>query len=170
MGRTTAYDWREEDPDFAEKWDRAMRIGVTALEDEATRRAFEGVDEPVIHQGQFQYALEPKLTRSGKPVMDRATKQPVMVASFNEDGTRKLASVKKYSDSLAAMLLKAHAPDKYRDNSKVEMAGSLEFSNLSTGEISEQIAMLEQQLATAAAMPKPATPSAPEEHDFDVPD
>lgn len=164
MGRTTAYDWREEDPDFAEKWDRAMRIGVTALEDEATRRAFEGVDDPVIHQGQFQYALEPKLTRGGKPVLDRTTKQPVMVAAFNEDGTRKLASVKKYSDSLAAMLLKAHAPDKYRDNSKVEMAGSLEFSGLSTSELQEQIAMLETQLATAAAAPKTAT-SEPEDSD-----
>lgn len=169
MGRTTAYDWREEDPEFAEKWDRAMRIGVTALEDEATRRAFEGVDDPVIHQGQFQYMLVPKLTRGGKPVMDRATGQPKMVPAFNEDGSRKVASVKKYSDSLAAMLLKAHAPDKYRDNSKVELGGSLEFSNLSNTELNEQIAQLEAQLATttAAGIIAPSAP-APSD-DLDVP-
>lgn len=169
IGRTTAYDWRDDDPDFASMWDRAMKIGVTALEDEATRRAFEGVDDPVVHQGQFQYLMEPKLTRGGKQVINRATKEPVMVPALNPDGTRKIASVKKYSDSLAAMLLKAHAPDKYRDNSKVELGGSLEFSNLSTTELNEQIAQLEAQLATTAAAAIIAPPPA-DTNDFDVPD
>lgn len=172
MGRTTAYDWREEEPDFAKMWDRAMQIGVTALEDEATRRAFEGIDDPIIHQGQFQFVLVPKLNRAGKPMLDRRTKEPIMVQALNEDGTRKVASVKKYSDSLAAMLLKAHAPDKYRENSKVEMAGSLEFSNLSTTELNEQIALLEQQLATAATAIAIAPKQVPAEPDdeFEVPD
>jgi hypothetical protein len=49
--RTTAYDWRREDPVFAAAWERAKAVGVAALEDEAVRRAHEGVDEPVFYQG-----------------------------------------------------------------------------------------------------------------------
>ncbi len=52
VSRRTAYQWREDDPDFAAEWDRALKIGCTALEDEAQRRAFDGVDRPVFHSGQ----------------------------------------------------------------------------------------------------------------------
>lgn len=89
ISRQTAYRWREEMPAFAEAWDKAMRIGVTALEDEAHRRAFDGIDKPIVHQG---------------VVMD---------------------TVKEYSDTLAIFLLKSHNPEKYRDNSKVELAGGV---------------------------------------------
>lgn len=51
ISRQTAYRWRSEMPEFAEAWDQAMKIGVTALEDEAHRRAFEGFDKPIVHQG-----------------------------------------------------------------------------------------------------------------------
>jgi hypothetical protein len=61
---------------------------VTALEDEAHRRAFDGTLEPVFHQG-------------------------------DECGT-----VRKYSDTLAIFLLKAHAPDKYRESSRMELTGA----------------------------------------------
>lgn len=51
IARMTAYEWRNEDPVFAAAWDRAKAIGIEALEDEATRRAFEGTDKPVFHLG-----------------------------------------------------------------------------------------------------------------------
>jgi hypothetical protein len=52
LGRATAYEWRHADPDFAIAWEEADQIGVEALEDEARRRAVEGVEEPVgFHQG-----------------------------------------------------------------------------------------------------------------------
>lgn len=51
IGRRTVYEWREKDKDFAAAWERALDIGTDALEDEATRRAFEGWDEPVHYQG-----------------------------------------------------------------------------------------------------------------------
>lgn len=163
MGRTTAYEWYEGDPEFAEQWDRAMKIGITALEDEAKRRAFEGVDEPVIHQGQFQYLTEEKRRKNGRPVLDPQTKMPVMVPVYNEDGTRKVASVKKYSDSLAVVLLKAHGGEKYRDKSNVELNGSMEFSHLSDADLREQITSLEQQLATTAAATAVISPAAEDE-------
>lgn len=51
ISRFTAYKWRKADADFAEGWDEAMKAGLLALEDEAHRRAFEGVDEPVFYKG-----------------------------------------------------------------------------------------------------------------------
>jgi len=51
LGRSTAYDWRASDAGFAADWDRALEIGIGALEDEAHRRAFEGNDRPIVHLG-----------------------------------------------------------------------------------------------------------------------
>lgn len=83
ISRRTAYNWREEIPVFADAWDKALKVGVTALEDEAHRRGFEGFNEPIVWQGL---------------VVD---------------------TVKRYSDTLAIFLLKAHAPEKYRERSEV---------------------------------------------------
>lgn len=85
--RQTVYTWREEDADFAAAWEKAMQLGVEAMEDECKRRAFDGVDKPVFYQG-------------------------------GECGT-----VREYSDTLAIFLLKAHAPEKYRERSNVELTG-----------------------------------------------
>jgi hypothetical protein len=49
--RKTAYEWRDEDPEFAAAWERAKDMGVEALEDEAHRRAFQGFDKPVYQGG-----------------------------------------------------------------------------------------------------------------------
>ena len=41
----------------------------------------------------------------------------------------KIGSVRRYSDTLLIFLLKAHAPDKYRENSRVEHSGRIEFAD-----------------------------------------
>lgn len=51
LGRMTVYDWRKADPDFATAWDEAKRLGADVLEDEAVRRAHDGVDEPIFYKG-----------------------------------------------------------------------------------------------------------------------
>ena len=51
IGRSTAYEWRGKDEDFAAAWDEALEDGTDALEDEAKRRGADGVDEPVFYQG-----------------------------------------------------------------------------------------------------------------------
>lgn len=87
VARQTVYRWRDEDPVFRSEWDKALKIGITALEDEAHRRAFEGIEEPIFHQGTI------------------------------------CGTVRKYSDTLAIFLLKAHAPEKYRENSHIQLTG-----------------------------------------------
>lgn len=49
--RRTAYDWRDADPAFAKGWEEAVELGTDALEDEAIRRAHQGVDKPVYQGG-----------------------------------------------------------------------------------------------------------------------
>ncbi len=51
VSRTCVYEWRKADPAFATEWEHARRVGAEALEDEAVRRAYEGVEEPIFFQG-----------------------------------------------------------------------------------------------------------------------
>lgn len=48
--RNFVYEQRHADEAFATAWDEALQLGTAGLEDEARRRAFEGVRKPV-HQG-----------------------------------------------------------------------------------------------------------------------
>lgn len=137
MGRTAAYEWREADPGFAAMWDHALKIGKSALEDEAHRRGFEGVDEPLTHQGQFTYLRD-------FDAIDPETDKPYEVPPIlmDENGNPRIATMKKYSDTLAIFLLKAHDPDKYRENSKLEVSGQLDLRKLSDDEIDAELAAL----------------------------
>lgn len=51
LPRKTVYNWKSNDPAFAEKWEEAVEWGTEELEQEARRRAFQGVEEPVFYQG-----------------------------------------------------------------------------------------------------------------------
>src|SRR5262249_42589556 len=79
--RTRVYELRKLDPAFASAWQDAEEIAADRLEEEARRRAVEGVAEPLVSSG--------KLVRddSGQPIM-----------------------VRRYSDHLLLALLKAHRP------------------------------------------------------------
>ncbi|WP_137924641.1 terminase [Cupriavidus sp. 2SB] len=157
ISRWTAYHWRSEMPDFAAAWDAAMKVGVTALEDEAHRRAFEGTDKPLTHQGRFTYLFREVKDADGNPVIDEATGAPKMEPVLDEQGNHKVAAVREYSDTLAIFLLKAHDPDKYRENSKVELSGHLATTDMSDDEIRAEIAAL------AASGALPVTPQGPDD-------
>ena len=49
--RSTAYRARHADEDFAKAWEEAMEAGVDRAEQEAMRRAVQGVEKAVWHQG-----------------------------------------------------------------------------------------------------------------------
>ena len=51
VSRRSIYDWREDDKSFAAEWDKALSLGVNAIEDEAIRRAKEGVEHKVYYKG-----------------------------------------------------------------------------------------------------------------------
>lgn len=76
--RTRVYELRRTDTAFAAAWDEAEEIATDRLEDEARRRAIEGVAEPLVSAG--------KIVRGddGQPI-----------------------TVRRYSDNLLLALLKA---------------------------------------------------------------
>lgn len=142
ISRYTAYQWRKTMPDFADAWDDAMKAGLLALEDEMHRRAYEGMDEPLTHQGRFTYLYGERKDEKGETILDPLTGEPKMFPMLDAEGKPMVATVKKYSDTLAIFLAKAHAPDKYRENSKVELAGHLSLGDMSEEEMRAELAAL----------------------------
>lgn len=53
MSRRAVYNIREKNEKFRLEWDSAVEEGTDTLEDEAKRRAYEGVDHPVTYQGEI---------------------------------------------------------------------------------------------------------------------
>jgi hypothetical protein len=109
IARQTAYNRYEEDKEFAEKWEQAVAVGICALEDEANRRAFEGVDKPVFYQGQRTGQW---VDKDGKP-----TESKEGAVAFKPN------VIREYSDTLAIFMLKAHKPEKYRERFEHTGAG-----------------------------------------------
>ena len=91
MSRAWFYRERFNDLAFAEAWDAALEDGTDTLEDEARRRAHDGVEELIVTMG--------KIAR---------------------DEAGNALTVRRYSDSLLTLLLKARRPDKFKDRSAVE--------------------------------------------------
>lgn len=57
--RRTAYEHRMRDPEFAKAWEAALETGTDALEDEAIRRAYQGISKAVYYGGKLVgYARE----------------------------------------------------------------------------------------------------------------
>lgn len=52
INRRTLIEWRQADEDFNKRVEDAIERGTDLLEDEAKRRATDGVDEPVFQQGE----------------------------------------------------------------------------------------------------------------------
>ncbi len=101
ISKTTHYAWLKESERYREAYALAEPMAVDALEDEAVRRAFEGYDEPVVYQGNFTWPI-------------------------GEDGNpdySKPLCIRKYSDSLLALLLKGKKPQVYRDRHELTGPG-----------------------------------------------
>lgn len=156
ISRYTAYVWRKDDPEFAERWDDAMKAGLLTLEDEMHRRAVDGVAEPVLHQGQPTYLTEHYTDDDGAPQVR---------VRRDEHGQPIPMTLRKYSDTLAIFLAKAHAPDKYRENSKIEMSGSLALTTLSDEEVEAEIARLAAQVGHSALNATDPLPPQPDDCD-----
>jgi hypothetical protein len=96
FARRTWYDRRAADPDLAAAWDDACEEGADRLEDEALRRAVEGVRTEKI------------VTSQGRALKD-------------DDGEYVKDVTIAYSDTLLIFLLKGRRPEKYADRHKVNV-------------------------------------------------
>lgn len=106
IDRSTPYDVRKEDADFAAAWDGALDQATDALEAEARRRAHAGLVRKKFDKGQ--------------PVID-----PETGSQYVEH---------EYSDTLLIFLLKAHRPEKFREryevDAKVKVSGAMEIREI----------------------------------------
>lgn len=102
VGRETHYWWLEKDSTYAERFAQAEKAFADRLERAVMRRVIEGEKEyiPNPHTG-VAYELD----EQGKP--DRS--KPIMQRKFNAQ--RDIA------------LLRAHRPEKYREDKKIELTG-----------------------------------------------
>src|ERR1700735_4849013 len=94
LSRSGAYRLRGKSADFARGWEEAKAVAVSVLEDEARRRAVDGVDEPLVSGARLV------TDEHGKP-----------------------ATVRRYSDKLMVLLLKGAKPRIYRDNAAGALNG-----------------------------------------------
>jgi hypothetical protein len=104
--RTTAYVTRKKDKDFADLWDEAEETAADAVEAEMWRRGVEGVDRPVVYQGE----IRPKLNASGEKIL-------------GEDGMPVPLTIKEFSDPLLIQMAKAKRPEKFNERLQVEGMG-----------------------------------------------
>lgn len=109
IDRADCYKLRNSDQAFAAEWTEALDSAADLLEEEARRRAYAGVQKPVIYQGELM------------GMWVDATGQRV---SEGTPGARQIPlTVTEYSDTLLIFLLKGERPAKYRDNIKHEHSG-----------------------------------------------
>ena len=69
--RTRVYELRNRDPGFAAAWEDAEEVAADRLEDEARRRAVEGVPEPLVSGGKL-VAVRRGLHQGGRRWRDRS--------------------------------------------------------------------------------------------------
>ena len=55
--RNTAYAAKDDNPDFSEQWEDALALAESGMEEEARRRAMDGVLEPIYYQGEAVGAI-----------------------------------------------------------------------------------------------------------------
>ena len=110
IDRKTAYNLRDADKAFAADWEHAQAEAADLLEEEARRRAYQGVQRLKFHNGAL--ITIPVPSADGTPLLDKDGK-PVMMPYVEHE----------YSDTLLIFLLKATNPEKYRERQQVEHMG-----------------------------------------------
>lgn len=100
FARQRFYELRDTDAEFAEAWEVAQERGEAVIEAEVRRRAIEGIERPVLHQGQI---VNVWIGPDGRLLADGEEKQ-VKGAKLSP------LVMREYSDRLLELLAKAHNP------------------------------------------------------------
>jgi hypothetical protein len=129
IATSTAYTLKRHDADFAAAWDQALEDAADTLEAEARRRAVQGVQEPVVYQGQLTpvWARNPdgSIVMEAYEVTDKdggVTQHERPVQQLDEHGRPVWLTITKYSDSLLALLLKGRRKQVFAE--RTELTGA----------------------------------------------
>lgn len=102
--------WSKDNESFRRAFQKAKKQALRYLEEEARRRAVEGIRKKKFYKGE--------------PIID-----PVTGNQYEET---------EYSDAMLMFLLKCQLPEKYGDKSKLELSGSLDLTNINEAELEER--------------------------------
>jgi hypothetical protein len=105
IDRSTHHRWMREDSAYAESFKQATEEAAGVVEDIAVQRATEGLDEPIIYQGELVYKRDPE---TGAVERDPDTLAPIPL------------TIRRRSDTVLLAVLKAWKPDKYRENHHID--------------------------------------------------
>lgn len=106
---------RATNADAAAEITDALEEATDALEAEARRRALEGVNEPVVYQGQLTPVWE--YDPDGSISLDLVTGKPIQAR--NPDGSPKWLTINKRSDALLMFQLKGLRRRVYGDKQEI---------------------------------------------------
>jgi hypothetical protein len=150
VNRDAFYERRKRDAQFLAATRQAMATAIEALEREMWRRALEGTREPVTSGGKLAYCWVDKEGNHVAPVIDEAGNETAPA------GARLVPLlIRKYSDTLAIFLAKAHKPKKYRERYQVDHTGKVRHQVGAEDLTDEQLAQI------ARGEPKPGGRGAP---------
>lgn len=122
IDRKTAYNLRNADESFAADWEQALEDSADLLEQEARRRAEQGVQRLKFHNGAV--IMVQAQGPDGLPLVNDKD-EPIMVPYVEHE----------YSDVLTIFLLKGIRPEKYRDRADVRHSGKIDVSALTDAEL-----------------------------------
>lgn len=124
ISSTTAYARRKDDADFAAMWHDAHEDAGDNLIAEARRRAVDGVNEPVVYQGQLTAIWE--RDEVGQVVVEeyeaKGVKHTRPVQARAANGELLWLTVNKKSDGLLTLLLKGYKKTLFAD--RTELTGA----------------------------------------------
>lgn len=126
ISSSTAYALRKTDADFAAAWADAHEDAGDNLIAEARRRAVDGVNEPVIYQGQPTPVFERDgdgeivMYEFGKDLLGKPMMRPRQMR--DADGNLQWLTVNKKSDALLTLLLKGYKKTLFAD--RTELTGA----------------------------------------------
>jgi len=131
--RGTYYRARKLDPAFEQDCKDALEDSIDKLKLEARRRAFEGVEEPILYKGQIVGFWVDQDGNQVRPGAGGAKFIPIMQ--------------RRFSDALLMFLLKAHKPGEFRENMRIEHTGAEggDINVKHNGMTAEQFSALSQE-------------------------
>jgi hypothetical protein len=111
VGRTSHYKWMDADPRYPDRFAKAMAEGDDAYEDEVSVRAYKGVFEPLVFQGQFSYEQIPCL--DPETGLQLTTTDPITGRTILKFARGEILGVWKKSDALLMFRQRGRFPDRY---------------------------------------------------------
>jgi hypothetical protein len=115
IDRKTAYNRKRDDAGFRARWSDAINEAADLLELEARRRAHDGVNEPVVFQGE----VAGQWVDEGGETCQKGTPGARFVP----------LTIKRYSDTLLIFLMKGTRPKKWRESFKHEFTGRVRHTH-----------------------------------------